>query len=154
MEQENAGLSTVNIHSDPIDIEFINVTKLYGDVVALDNTNLKIPPGFFHSLLGPSGCGKTTSLRLIAGFEQPTRGDVQHRGVSMIGMPAYKRPVNMVFQHYAPFPHLNVEENISYGPRQRSPRLPKQEINAIATMMLIVSLTLLFATQGLLRKKR
>jgi spermidine/putrescine transport system ATP-binding protein len=128
MEQENIGISTADIHGDPIDIEFINVTKLYGDVVALDNTNLKIPPGFFHSLLGPSGCGKTTSLRLIAGFEQPTSGDVQHKGVSMIGMPAYKRPVNMVFQHYAPFPHLNVEENISYGPRQRSPRLPKREI--------------------------
>jgi spermidine/putrescine transport system ATP-binding protein len=128
MEQENAGLSTANIHGDPIDIEFINVTKLYGDVVALDNSNLKIPRGFFHSLLGPSGCGKTTSLRLIAGFEQPTSGDVRHKGVSMVGIPAYKRPVNMVFQHYAPFPHLNVEENISYGPRQRSPRLPKQEI--------------------------
>jgi spermidine/putrescine transport system ATP-binding protein len=128
MERENIGISTADIHGDPIDIEFINVTKLYDDVVALDNTNLKIPPGFFHSLLGPSGCGKTTSLRLIAGFEQPTSGDVQHKGVSMIGMPAYKRPVNMVFQHYAPFPHLNVEENISYGPRQRSPRLPKQEI--------------------------
>jgi spermidine/putrescine transport system ATP-binding protein len=128
MEQKNADLSTVNIQSDPIDIEFSNVTKLYGDVVALDKTNLKITRGSFHSLLGPSGCGKTTSLRLIAGFEQPTSGDVRHKGVSMVGIPAYKRPVNMVFQHYAPFPHLNVEENISYGPRQRSPRLPKQEI--------------------------
>ncbi len=128
MEQENVGLSTVKIHSDPIDIEFINVTKLYDEVVALDNTKLKIPRGYFHSLLGPSGCGKTTSLRLIAGFEQPTSGDVRHKGVSMVGIPAYKRPVNMVFQHYAPFPHLNVEENISYGPRQRSPRLPKREI--------------------------
>jgi spermidine/putrescine transport system ATP-binding protein len=128
MELENTGLSKADIHEDPIDIEFIDVTKLYGDVVALDNTNLKILCGYFHSLLGPSGCGKTTSLRLIAGFEQPTSGDVQHKGLSMVGMPAYKRPVNMVFQHYAPFPHLNVEENISYGPRQRSPRLPKQEI--------------------------
>lgn len=128
MEKENAGPSTANIHGNPIDIEFINVTKLFGDVVALDNTNLKIPRGSFHSLLGPSGCGKTTSLRLIAGFEQPTSGDVRHKGVTMVGIPAYKRPVNMVFQHYAPFPHLNVEENISYGPRQRSPRLPKQEI--------------------------
>ena len=128
MEQKDAGLSTANIQGAPNDIEFIDVTKHYGDVVALDNTNLKIPRGFFHSLLGPSGCGKTTSLRLIAGFEQPTSGDVRHQGVSMVGIPAYKRPVNMVFQHYAPFPHLNVEENISYGPRQRSPRLPKQEI--------------------------
>jgi spermidine/putrescine transport system ATP-binding protein len=128
MEIENTDLSTASIPSTPVDIEFINVTKLYDDVVALDNTKLKIPRGYFHSLLGPSGCGKTTSLRLIAGFEQPTSGDVRHKGVSMVGIPAYKRPVNMVFQHYAPFPHLNVEENISYGPRQRSPRLPKREI--------------------------
>jgi spermidine/putrescine transport system ATP-binding protein len=128
MEQKDAGLSKANMHDDPGDIEFINVTMLYDDVVALDNTNLKIARSSFHSLLGPSGCGKTTSLRLIAGFEQPSGGDVRHQGVSMVGIPAYKRPVNMVFQHYAPFPHLNVEENISYGPRQRSPRLPKQEI--------------------------
>jgi spermidine/putrescine transport system ATP-binding protein len=128
MERKDDGLSTANMHGDRSDIEFINVTKLYGDVVALDKTNLKIARSSFHSLLGPSGCGKTTSLRLIAGFEQPTSGDVRHKGVSMVGIPAYKRPVNMVFQHYAPFPHLNVEENISYGPRQRSPRLPKQEI--------------------------
>lgn len=128
MEQKDTGRSTANMHDDPSDIEFMGVTKLYGDVVALDNTNLKITRSSFHSLLGPSGCGKTTSLRLIAGFEQPTSGDVCHKGVSMVGIPAYKRPVNMVFQHYAPFPHLNVEENISYGPRQRSPRLAKQEI--------------------------
>jgi spermidine/putrescine transport system ATP-binding protein len=128
MGQKDAGRSTANMHDHPSDIEFIDVTMLYGDVVALDNTNLKIARSSFHSLLGPSGCGKTTSLRLIAGFEQPTSGEVRHQGVSMVGIPAYKRPVNMVFQHYAPFPHLNVEENISYGPRQRSPRLPKQEI--------------------------
>jgi spermidine/putrescine transport system ATP-binding protein len=136
MEPKDAGLSTANIQGDPNDIEFIDVTKHYGDVVALDNTNLKIPRGFFHSLLGPSGCGKTTSLRLIAGFEQPTSGDVRHQGVSMVGIPAYKRPVNMVFQHYAPFPHLNVEENISYGPRQQSPRLPKQAIKKQVDEML------------------
>jgi spermidine/putrescine transport system ATP-binding protein len=128
MEQKNADLSTANIHGDPNDIEFIDVTKHYGDVVALDNTSIKIPRGFFHSLLGPSGCGKTTSLRLIAGFEQPTSGDIQHKGQSMVGIPAYKRPVNMVFQHYAPFPHMTVEENISYGPRQRSPRPSKKEL--------------------------
>ena len=128
MEPKNTGLAAENNRSDVIDIEFIDVTKRYGDVIALDSTNLEIPCGSFHSLLGPSGCGKTTSLRLIAGFEQPTKGDVRHKGVSMAGMPAYKRPVNMVFQHYAPFPHLNVEENISYGPRQHSPRLPKKEI--------------------------
>ena len=136
MKQKEAGRSTANMHDDPGDIEFINVKKLYDDVVALNNTNLKIAHSSFHSLLGPSGCGKTTSLRLIAGFEQPTSGDVRHQGVSLVGIPAYKRPVNMVFQHYAPFPHLNVEENISYGPRQRSPRLPKQEIQKLVGEML------------------
>ncbi len=128
MEQENRNASTENNGADGVDIEFVGATKRYGDVIALDNVNLTIPRGAFHSLLGPSGCGKTTSLRLIAGFEQPTQGDVRHRGETMVGTPAYKRPVNMVFQHYAPFPHLNVENNISYGPRQRSPRLPKKEI--------------------------
>jgi spermidine/putrescine transport system ATP-binding protein len=136
MEQKDAARSTANMRDDPIDIEFINVKKLYDDVVALNNTNLKIAHSSFHSLLGPSGCGKTTSLRLIAGFEQPTSGDVRHQGVSLVGIPAYKRPVNMVFQHYAPFPHLNVEENIAYGPRQRSPRLPKQEIQKLVGEML------------------
>ena len=136
MKQKDAGRSTASVHDDSSDIEFINVRKLYGDVVALDNTNLKIARSSFHSLLGPSGCGKTTSLRLIAGFEQPTSGDVRHNGVSMVGIPAYKRPVNMVFQHYAPFPHLNVEENISYGPRQRSPRMPKLEIKKQVDEML------------------
>ncbi|MDM8555004.1 ABC transporter ATP-binding protein [Desulfococcaceae bacterium HSG7] len=135
MEPKNADFATANNHGD-FDIEFINVTKHYGDVVALNDTNLKIPRGSFHSLLGPSGCGKTTSLRLIAGFEQPTSGDVRHRGVSMVGIPAYKRPVNMVFQHYAPFPHLNVEENISYGPRQRSPKPSKQELKKLVGEML------------------
>jgi len=118
------------------DIEFRNATKRYGDIVALDNSNLKIPKGSFHSLLGPSGCGKTTSLRLIAGFEQPTEGDVLHKGNSMVGIPPHKRPFNMVFQHYAPFPHLNVEDNISYGPRQRTPKIPKDELKKLVGDML------------------
>jgi spermidine/putrescine transport system ATP-binding protein len=128
MAPENTDFPGTHNNGEPIDIEFINVTKVYGEVTALESTDLKIPGGYFHSLLGPSGCGKTTSLRLIAGFEHPTSGDIRHKGESMVGIPAYKRPVNMVFQHYAPFPHMNVEENISYGPRQRSPRPSKKEL--------------------------
>lgn len=111
-----------------IDIRFANVTKRFGDVVAVDRVSFEIERGSFHSFLGPSGCGKTTSLRLIAGFEQPTEGDVEIGGKSMVGIPAYRRPVNMVFQHYALFPHLNVADNIGYGLKQRRPRPPATEI--------------------------
>lgn len=111
------------------DIEFKNVTKRYGDVRAVDGVSLTIERGSFFSFLGSSGCGKTTSLRLVAGFEQPTQGDIFIGGHSVIGVPPYKRPVNMVFQHYALFPHMSVEENIGYGLRQRSPRPSKPEVD-------------------------
>src|SRR5215470_17582030 len=108
--------------TEAIDIRFDDVSKHYGEVRAVDQVSFAIARGSFHSFLGPSGCGKTTSLRLIAGFEQPTAGDVQIAGASMVGVPAYRRPVNMVFQHYALFPHLDVASNVAYGLRQRRPR--------------------------------
>ena len=111
-----------------LDIEFRNVTKRFEDVVAVDRVSLSVERGAFFSFLGPSGCGKTTSLRLIAGFEQPTEGDVFIGGQSVVGIPSHKRPVNMVFQQYALFPHMNVADNIGYGLRQRDPKPPKQEI--------------------------
>jgi spermidine/putrescine transport system ATP-binding protein len=110
------------------DIQFCAVTKTFGHVVAVDSLTLDIEKGEFFSFLGPSGCGKTTSLRLIAGFEQPTEGDVLIGGGSVVGTPPHKRPVNMVFQHYALFPHMTVAGNIGYGLRQLSPRPPKSEI--------------------------
>ena len=110
------------------DISFAGVSKLFGDVRAVDRVDMTIPRGSFHSLLGPSGCGKTTSLRLIAGFEQPSEGEIEIGGVAMVGVPAHRRPVNMVFQHYALFPHLDVAANIGYGLRQRQPRPPASEI--------------------------
>jgi spermidine/putrescine transport system ATP-binding protein len=113
---------------DAIDIRFAGVSKLFGDVRAVDRVDLTIPRGSFHSLLGPSGCGKTTSLRLIAGFEQPSEGEIEIGGVAMVGVPAHRRPVNMVFQHYALFPHLDVAANIAYGLRQRRPRPASGEI--------------------------
>ncbi len=100
----------------------------FGDIVAVDNVSLSIERGEFFSFLGPSGCGKTTSLRLIAGFEQPSQGDVRVGGESMVGVPPHKRPVNMVFQHYALFPHLTVFDNIAYGLRQRKPRPSRERI--------------------------
>lgn len=103
-------------------VSFQQVAKRYGDVVAVDNLNLDVHAGEFLSLLGPSGCGKTTSLRMIAGFEQPTSGTVQLAGRVVNGVPAYKRPVNMVFQHYALFPHRDVESNVAFGLKQARPR--------------------------------
>lgn len=114
---------------EEVDIEFREVTKRFGDVVAVDDVSLSVKRGSFFSLLGPSGCGKTTSLRLIAGFDQPSFGVVTIGGKSVVGVPAYKRPVNMVFQHYALFPHLNVGDNISYGLRQRAPQPTRAEID-------------------------
>ena len=111
-----------------VDIEFRGVTKRFEDVIAVDNVSLSVERGAFFSFLGPSGCGKTTSLRLIAGFDQPSEGGVFINGNSVVGIPPHKRPVNMVFQQYALFPHMDVSENIGYGLRQRSPKPDKREI--------------------------
>lgn len=115
-------------NSEEIDIEFRGVTKRFKDVVAVDDVSLTVERGAFFSFLGPSGCGKTTSLRMIAGFDQPTEGDVFIGGSSVVGIPPHKRPVNMVFQQYALFPHMDVANNISYGLRQRDVKPSKQEI--------------------------
>ncbi len=114
--------------SREVDIEFRGVTKRFDDIIAVDDVSLSVERGAFFSFLGPSGCGKTTSLRLIAGFDQPSEGDVFIGGTSVVGIPPHKRPVNMVFQQYALFPHMNVAENIGYGLRQRNPKPEKQEI--------------------------
>ena len=101
------------------DVELIDIVKDFesggGRVRAVDSVSVQIADGEFFALLGPSGCGKTTTLRLIAGFEQPTAGKVLIRGIAMEGIPAYHRPVNTVFQDYALFPHLTVEQNIMFG---------------------------------------
>ncbi|MGR3342106.1 MAG: ABC transporter ATP-binding protein [Paracoccaceae bacterium] len=96
--------------------------------MAVDDVSLSVARGSFFSFLGPSGCGKTTSLRLIAGFEQPTLGDVIIGGRSVVGVPPYKRPVNMVFQNYSLFPHMNVADNVGYGLRQTKPYPARKEI--------------------------
>ena len=100
-------------------IEIKNVTKIYGidisSVKALKNANLTIYDNEFFTLLGPSGCGKTTLLRLIAGFEDITEGNIKLFSEEIISLPPNKRPVNTVFQHYALFPHLNVFENVAFG---------------------------------------
>jgi spermidine/putrescine transport system ATP-binding protein len=104
---------------DAPDVELIDVTKRFGDVVAVDRMTLAIPHSSFISLLGPSGCGKTTTLRMIAGFEQPTEGEILLDGRPIAGVPPYHRNVNTVFQHYALFPHMDVAQNVGYGLRQK-----------------------------------
>ncbi len=101
-----------------VDVELIDLTKRFGSVIAVDNVSLRITQGSFYSLLGPSGCGKTTTLRMIAGFEQPTDGEILIAGVPVAGVPPYRRNVNTVFQHYALFPHMDVARNVGYGLRQ------------------------------------
>jgi spermidine/putrescine transport system ATP-binding protein len=101
-----------------VTVELAGVTKSFGEFVAVDGLTLEIYEGEFFSLLGPSGCGKTTTLRMIAGFEEPTEGTISVDGESMRGVPPYRRPVNTVFQSYAIFPHLNVFDNVAFGLRR------------------------------------
>ena len=99
-------------------VELSAVTKRFGEFVAVGDLTLDIYEGEFFSLLGPSGCGKTTTLRMIAGFEEPTEGGISVAGEPMRGVPPYRRPVNTVFQSYAIFPHLNVFDNVAFGLRR------------------------------------
>jgi spermidine/putrescine transport system ATP-binding protein len=100
-------------------ISIVGLRKEFDGVTAVDGIDLRIEAGEFFTLLGPSGCGKTTTLRMLAGFEQPTDGQILIEGVDVAQTPAHKRPVNTVFQSYALFPHLDVERNVAYGLRWR-----------------------------------
>jgi spermidine/putrescine transport system ATP-binding protein len=101
--------------ADSFRVEVRGVTKRFGDSVAVDDLTLQVRDGEFFSLIGPSGCGKTTTLRMIAGFEQPDTGEITIGGRQVAGIPAYRRPVNTVFQNYALFPHMTVAENVAFG---------------------------------------
>jgi putative spermidine/putrescine transport system ATP-binding protein len=107
------------------DVRLESVRKSFGDVVAVDGVDLEIPIGEFFTLLGPSGSGKTTTLRLVAGFEQPDDGRIYLRGTDVTNRPPYDRDVNTVFQDYALFPHMTVAENVEYGLRIR--KVPKAQ---------------------------
>ena len=109
--------------AEAADVRLVGVRKRFGATVAVDDVSLDIGRGTIFSLLGPSGCGKTTTLRLIAGFEQPDAGDVYIRGARVTPMPPYRRDFSMVFQSYALFPHLTVAENVAFGLRMR--RVPR-----------------------------
>ena len=121
-------------------LELNHVTRRYGKLKAVDNVTLNVDSGQILSLLGPSGCGKTTTLRMIAGFEEPNQGSIHIAGVDMKGKRPYERNVGLLFQNYALFPHMTVQRNVAYGLKQRG--YEKKKIPARVTEMLeLVKLT-------------
>jgi spermidine/putrescine transport system ATP-binding protein len=126
-----AGVRTIDLDRDDLAaIELVGVEKEFTggghDVRAVEHVDLRIAEGEFFSLLGPSGCGKTTTLRMIAGFEEPSAGRILLQGRDMVGVPPFRRDVNMVFQQYALFPHMDVFENVAFGLRRK--KVDKGEI--------------------------
>src|SRR6204780_1882115 len=120
-------------------VEIERINKSFGDFKAVNDVSLKIYQGEIFCLLGASGCGKTTLLRMLGGFETPSSGRILIDGEDMTGVPPYERPVNMMFQSYALFPHMNVEQNVAFGLKQD--RVPKGEIQErVATMLDLVKL--------------
>ena len=117
-----------------VDVRLVQVTKAYGDALAVDHIDLDVVKGEFFSLLGPSGCGKTTTLRMIGGFEQPTSGLIELKGQDVTWLPPYQRNVNTVFQNYALFPHLTIYENVAFGLRRKG--VKDSEVKSRVTQML------------------
>ena len=120
-------------------IELKHIDKFYGKNHILKDVNLTIEDGDFMTLLGPSGCGKTTLLRCIGGFEKPTSGEILYKGKNIIGLPPYKRAINTVFQRYALFPHLNVAQNVAFGPDLRKED-KKKTAEEVSRMLALVGL--------------
>ena len=128
---------------DPAAVPFVRIeglTKRFGEFVAVDAVDLAIYKGELFSILGASGCGKTTLLRMLAGLERPSAGRIWIDGVEVSGLPPYERPVNMMFQSYALFPHMTVEQNVAYGLRKEG--VPSAEVKQrVAEMLALVRLT-------------
>lgn len=113
------------------DLVIRNLTKRFGDFLAVDDLSVNVPEGSFFALLGPSGCGKTTTLRMVAGLEEPTSGSIAIGNTDITQMRPYERPVNTVFQNYALFPHLTIFENIAFGLRRRGVKDVKQQVDKV-----------------------
>jgi spermidine/putrescine transport system ATP-binding protein len=122
------------------DVRLQDVVKRFDDTVAVDGISVEIPRGAFFALLGPSGCGKTTTLRMIGGFEEPTAGHIYLGDQDVVGLPPYKRDVNTVFQSYALFPHMSIEDNVGFGLERKG--VPKGELKGrVAEMLELVGLS-------------
>jgi spermidine/putrescine transport system ATP-binding protein len=128
LEAESAGvaIAETTATSDEPCVQLGRVSKYFGELAAVDELSLDIDQGEFFTLLGPSGCGKTTTLRIVAGFEEPTSGQVLIDGEDVAGLPPYRRPTNTVFQSYALFPHLSVGDNVAFGLQRKG--VPRDEI--------------------------
>ncbi len=122
----SASATSVNGAAPGPVVELRNTSKFYGDICVVDQVSLEIAEGEFFALLGPSGCGKTTTLRMIAGFEEPSLGEVVIAGKHLTGVPPYRRPVNTVFQNYALFPHMKIADNVAYPLKMQ--KVSKSEI--------------------------
>jgi len=116
----------MDAHGESSSVELRSVTKRFDELVAVDDLNLDLARGEFFTFLGPSGCGKTTTLRMIAGFERPSAGEIRIEGDDVAHLPPHKRPTNTVFQSYALFPHLSVEDNVAFGLKRK--KVDKAEI--------------------------
>jgi len=122
------------------DVRLEGVVKRFDDTVAVDGISVEIPRGSFFALLGPSGCGKTTTLRMIGGFEEPTEGRIFLGDQDVVGLPPYKRDVNTVFQSYALFPHMSIEDNVAFGLERKG--VPKDQLRGrVAEMLQLVGLS-------------
>ena len=122
------------------DVRLVGVVKRFDDTVAVDGISVEIPRGSFFALLGPSGCGKTTTLRMIGGFEEPTEGQIYLGDHDVVGLPPYKRDVNTVFQSYALFPHMTIEDNVAFGLERKG--VPKEQLRGrVAEMLELVGLS-------------
>lgn len=117
------------------DLHLVNLTKRFGDMAAVDDLTLTIPAGSFFALLGASGCGKTTTLRMVAGLEDPTEGTIRIGAKDITGTKAYQRPVNTVLQSYALFPHLDIFENVAFGLRRRGIKDVRPQVDAMLELV-------------------
>ncbi|HEX5771004.1 MAG TPA: ATP-binding cassette domain-containing protein, partial [Nocardioidaceae bacterium] len=117
------------------DLVLSSVTKRFGSFTAVDDLDLTVPEGSFFALLGPSGCGKTTTLRMVAGLEEPSVGSIHLGGDDITSLRPYKRPVNTVFQSYALFPHLSISENVAFGLRRRKVKDIKRQVGEMLELV-------------------
>src|SRR5437764_282566 len=137
--QRTAAETTVPDGVAGADLQLSSVTKNFGAFTAVDDLDLLVEQGRFFALLGPSGCGKTTTLRMVAGLEEPTRGTITIAGRDITRLKPYKRPVNTVFQNYALFPHLDIFENVAFGLRRRGVKDVATQVGGMPELVEVVA---------------